>query len=137
MMTTPEDTDDAFFDALLAADTEALEQLLAQDFLIVDIARGGITDREAFIAAIGSSLAEFAAIDVADRTTRDHGNAAVIVGRTRMRGSIAGERFSVESRYTHVLVADGGAWRLASVQGTRIADHEQQPSQGTLRSVSH
>ena len=126
MLTTPEDTDDAFFDALLAADTEALDQLLAQDFLIVDVARGGVTDRETFITAIGSLLAEFAAIDVAQRTTRRHGDAAVIVGRTRMRGSIAGERFSVDSRYTHVLVADGGAWRLASAQGTRIADHEQQ-----------
>jgi ketosteroid isomerase-like protein len=121
-MSTPEHTDDAFFAALLAADGDALDQLLAGDFLIVDVVRGGITSREAFIGAVRNAIAEFSAIDVAERTVRCYGDAAVIVGRTTMQGKIAGEAFVVESRYTHVLVADGDAWRLASAQGTRIPE---------------
>jgi ketosteroid isomerase-like protein len=121
-MSTPGHTDHAFFAALLAADTDALEELLAQDFLIVDVVRGGITSRETFIAAIREAMAEFSEIDVAERTIRSYGDAAVIVGRTRMSGKIADESFVVESRYTHVVVAEGESWRLVSAQGTRIPE---------------
>jgi ketosteroid isomerase-like protein len=121
-MSTPEHTDDAFFAALLAADTDALDQLLAPDFVIVDVVRGGVTSRETFITAIREALAEFWEIDVAERSIRCYGDAAVIIGRTKMRGKIADESFVVESRYTHVVVADGDSWRLASAQGTRISE---------------
>ena len=123
-MSTPGHTDDAFFAALLAADTDALDELLAQDFLIVDVVRGGITSRETFIAAIREALAEFSEIDVAERSIRSYGDAAVIIGRTRMRGKIADESFVVESRYTHVVVSDGESWRLVSAQGTRIPESD-------------
>ena len=121
-MSTPEHTDDDFFAALLAADTDALDELLAQDFLIVDVVRGGITSRATFIAAIREALAEFSEIDVAERSIRSYGDAAVIIGRTRMRGKIADESFVVQSRYTHVVVSDGESWRLVSAQGTRIPE---------------
>jgi ketosteroid isomerase-like protein len=121
-MSTPGHTDDAFFAALLAADTDALDELLAQDFVIVDVVRGGITSRETFIAAIREALAEFSEIDVAERSIRSYGDAAVIIGRTRMRGKIADESFVVQSRYTHVVVSDGESWRLVSAQGTRIPE---------------
>jgi ketosteroid isomerase-like protein len=117
---TPENTDDAFFAALLAADADALDRLLAAGFLIVNVVDGIVTGREAFIAAVRTELAQFAAIDVAERTTRIYGRTAVMVGRTTMRGTIADDPFTVQSRYTHVLVADGEAWRLASAQGTQI-----------------
>ena len=123
-MSTPGHTDDAFFAALLAADTDALDELLAQDFVIVDVVRGGITSRETFIAAIREALAEFSEIDVAERSIRSYGDAAVIIGRTRMRGKIADESFVVESRYTHVVVSDGESWRLVSAQGTRIPESD-------------
>ena len=123
-MSTPEHTDDDFFAALLADDTDALDELLAQDFLIVDVVRGGITSRATFIAAIREALAEFSEINVAERSIRSYGDAAVIIGRTRMRGKIADESFVVESRYTHVVVSDGESWRLVSAQGTRIPESD-------------
>jgi hypothetical protein len=121
-MSAPEHSEDAFFAALLAADADALDRLLAQGFLIVNVVDGSVTHREPFVAAIRNALAQFAAIVVVERTTRIYGGIAVIVGRTTMRGTIADDPFVVESRYTHVLVADGDAWRLASAHGTRIAD---------------
>jgi ketosteroid isomerase-like protein len=121
-MNTPEHSDDAFFAALLAADADALDQLLAQDFLIVDVARGGVTSRDEFVAAVRSAMVRFVEIAVAERTTRGYGNTAVIVGRTMMQVTIGGTPEALASRYTHVLVRDGEVWRLASAQGTQIAE---------------
>jgi hypothetical protein len=120
-MSSPKQADDAFFAALLAGDAGALEWLLAQGFQIVNIVDGSVTPRQSFIAAIEHAVARFHAIDVIERMTRIYDRTAVIVGRTNMRGTIADEPFEVQSRYTHVLLADGNAWRLASAQGTRIA----------------
>jgi Domain of unknown function (DUF4440) len=93
-MSTLGATNDAFFAGLVAADADALERLLTADFLLVDVAAGGVTDRGSFIAAVRDLTVEFAEIDVAaDRVTRRYRDAAVIVGRTTMRGTISGTPF--------------------------------------------
>ena len=46
--------DEMFFGALLSADVAALEAVLADDFVIVDVMSGRVTGREEFLAAIGS-----------------------------------------------------------------------------------
>lgn len=121
-MTTPELTDDAFFDALLAADSRRLDELLAADFVIVDVMSGNAVDRAAFVAAVAGRVVTFAGIDVGERITRRYADAAIVVGRTSMRGTFADTAFSVESRYTHVFVCAGGdRWLLASAQGTPIS----------------
>ena len=45
------DTDARFFRALLTHDLGTLEELLAADFLIVDVNAGGLTNRADFLAA--------------------------------------------------------------------------------------
>lgn len=62
-MSTPEHSD-AFFAGLLAADADALGQLLAPDFLIVDVARGGVTNRDEFVAAVRTGMVRFDEIAV-------------------------------------------------------------------------
>ena len=118
----PELADDAFFAALLAGDTRALAEVLADDFLIVDVMSGNVSDRKAFLGPLGDGRLRFQSIDLIERQTRRYGDAAVIVGRTEMRGSFGGQEFGAASRYTHVLIRADGAWRLASAQGTPIAD---------------
>jgi hypothetical protein len=39
-----------------------------------------------------------------------------------MAGRMDDAQFSAKSRYTHVFVVDDGRWRLASAQGTPIAE---------------
>jgi ketosteroid isomerase-like protein len=118
-----ERAEDQFFEALLAAAAERLGELLADDFVIVDVMSGGVADRAAFIAALRDRLVEFERVDLLERVTRRYGDTAIMVGRTEMSGSFGGAPFSAASRYTHVLVRGGdGRWRLASAQGTRIAD---------------
>lgn len=122
-LSEPLAAEDAFFGALVEADLEALERLLASDFVIVDVSKGAEIARSALLDAVARRLVEFVAISVVDRRLRRYGEVAVVVGRTAMRGRIGGEPFTVASRYTHVLVSGGaGGWRLVSAQGTEIVE---------------
>jgi ketosteroid isomerase-like protein len=117
--------DRAFFDALLASDARALEELLTRDFLIVDVAAGSVTDRTAFTEGVAARSLRFEAIetDPSDALVRFYGEVAVVIGRTAMRVALpSGETLRMRSRYTHVFRRDAnGCWTLASAQGTQIA----------------
>lgn len=117
------DADLRFFDALRRADADALGELLAEDFVIVDVAAGGVTAREPFVDAVRDRAITFTRIDVSDDAlVRSAGTAAVIVGRTSMAGVLPdGAEISVASRYTHVFVPAPTGWRLLSAQGTVIS----------------
>jgi ketosteroid isomerase-like protein len=117
-------TDLDFFRALLDRDIPALETLLAEEFLIVDVASGSVNHREAFLDAINGRMVTFREIKTfPDETVirlADPG-AGIVVGRTEMSFSGAdGGLTEVASRYTHVFRADGPSWRLLSAQGTPI-----------------
>jgi ketosteroid isomerase-like protein len=115
-------TEDAFFEALVKADTGRLGSILAEDFLIVDILRGDVTGRADFLAAVSAQAVTFHRVDPAERQVRRYGTTAVVTGRTQMSGTAGGGEFTVASRYTHVFVRTGtGAWKLVSAQGTPIA----------------
>jgi ketosteroid isomerase-like protein len=118
--------DDGFFLALRTSDLPALDRLLDDEFVLVDVFGGATVYRHEFIGSVASGLLRFDEIEVAERATRRFGDTAVVIGRTRMAGSIDGTPFEVASRYTHVLTrVHGGVWRLVSAQGTRIADQPE------------
>ena len=114
-----ERAEDRFFDALAAGDVARIEDLLHEDFLIVDVMSGGVADRASFLAALRDRLVAFDRVQLVERAGRRYGDSAVIVGRTEMSGTFGGAPFAAASRYTHVLVRDGDdRWRLVSAQGT-------------------
>ncbi|HTO70059.1 MAG TPA: nuclear transport factor 2 family protein [Myxococcota bacterium] len=116
--------DTAFFAALLAGDTPALDGLLGDDFAIVDVAAGNVTGRAAFREAVASAEVRFAAIETNpdEALVRLYGDTGVVVGRTKMKLRLPdGAELEVGSRYTHVFHrAAGAGWRLVSAQGTQI-----------------
>ena len=71
---------------------------------------------------IGSRHLVFETIDPAERHVRQYQGAAIVTGRTQMRGRFDGTSFEVRSRYTHVFVTHEGQWHLAAAQGTPIND---------------
>jgi ketosteroid isomerase-like protein len=114
--------DRQFFAALIAADTAALERLLADDFLLIDVMTGSEVPRAALLEVVGSGQLAFEAIDPAEVRCRRYGATAVVTGRTRMAGRYAGAAFGAASRYTHVYVEErNGDWRMVAAQGTPIA----------------
>jgi ketosteroid isomerase-like protein len=118
--------DAAFFEALIDQDIQALEALLSDQFLIVDVATGIVHSRAAFLGAISGRVVTFEQIKTfpAETDVRLAGpGAGIVVGRTAMSLADAeGRPADVASRYTHVFHADGGIWRLLSAQGTPITD---------------
>jgi ketosteroid isomerase-like protein len=113
--------DQRFFQALRMADTAALAELLADDFLLIDVLQGGEISRSALIDAVRSGLLTFDVVDVAESRVRRYGAVAVVTGRTRMGGRAGDQPWSARSRYTHVFVEQRGRWRMVSAQGTQIA----------------
>ncbi len=116
-------TDDRFFDALMRADSVALDHLLVDDFILVDVLSGSEIEKAALVSLVGSGQLTFDEIRryPAEGRVRVYGSTAVVTGRTRMGGRYEGAPWSARSRYIHVYIDDQGAWRLASAQGTPIA----------------
>jgi ketosteroid isomerase-like protein len=118
---TIQDADRSFFTALRACDGPALAALLTDDFVLIDVLRGGEVPRGDFIGAVGAGQLRFDDVDVLSSRVRRYGSTAVVTGETRMRGRFGDTSWAAHSRYTHVYVEQGGRWRLASAQGTQIA----------------
>ena len=119
-MIDPLIADRRFFAALVAGDVGTLERLIAADFVIVDVFSGSEAGKKELVDGLGSGVLRFTLIEPEGATVRRYGDAAVVVGTTRMRGTFGGNAFGVHSRYTHVFAADGEEWRLVSAQGTPI-----------------
>ena len=110
-----------FFTALIAADGTALERLLADDFVLIDVMRGAEVSKQDLLAALGAGQVRFEAIEASDARVRMYGDAAVVTGRTEMRIRIGADSAAVRSRYTHVFARQDHEWRFVSAQGTQIA----------------
>ena len=120
---SPEQVEDAFFDALIAGDVSRLEPLLDERFVIVDVMSGAVADRAALTGALKDRILAFDRVELIERVARHYGDTAILVGRTQMAGWFAGSAFAAASRYTHVFVRGADArWRLASAQGTQIVE---------------
>lgn len=115
------DTEQAFFDALLTSDTNALDRLLADDFTIIDVMTGSEIPKPVFVDALTSGLVKFKSIDRLEAKVRFYGSAAIVTGRTQMSGLFQDQPFVAASRYTHVFFKDDGRWKLAAAQGTPIS----------------
>ena len=118
------DRDQRFFEALMAADVPALEDLLAEEFILVGVNDGAVVPRSALIEAVASGAVRFPAINSYpdEAIVRRLGQVAIVVGRTGMNVTAPDDAgFMLGSRYTHVFTAgtDDG-WRLISAQGTPI-----------------
>jgi ketosteroid isomerase-like protein len=113
--------DRQFFTALIDGDGQALDRLLSDDFILIDVMSGSVIAKPEFLAAIRSGQVTFEAIEPADNLVRHYQGTAVITGRTQMKGRFGEAPFAFNSRYTHVFVAQQGEWRLVSAQGTQIS----------------
>jgi ketosteroid isomerase-like protein len=114
--------DQGFFDALVAGDAAALGDLLAEDFVLVGVADGAVVSGADLLGAVSSGAVRFPAIQAYpdEAIVRRIGEVGIVVGRTAM--AFTGVDGTVQSRYTHVFVADPAVgWRLASAQGTPIS----------------
>ena len=123
-MTDPSDpveADRLFFASLLEVRLDPLDQLLSDDFSLVDVMSGSEVTKSSLLSVMKSGQLKFEAIELVNSHVRLYRATAVILGRTQMKGRFGDLPFSVSSRYTHVYVEDQGRWRMVAAQGTLIA----------------
>jgi ketosteroid isomerase-like protein len=108
--------------SLVRADAAALDRILADDFRLVDLS-GALSTKEAFLQVLQGGELKFVSVVAQSMEVRLYENMAVIVGQTAMHARFRDHDFEVPSRFTHVYVRQGSAWRLVSAQGTVISEH--------------
>ena len=124
----PDAVEHRFFMALIDANVEALDRILADDFILIDVMSGSEILKSVLLNLIRSGQLKFEAIERLEARVRPYQGAAVINGRTLMSGAFGGESFRTSSRYTHVYIEQQGQWRMVSAQGTQIASPPSQPA---------
>lgn len=112
--------DHQFFAALVEGDAEALDRILGDDFVLIDVMGGAEVSKHSLLGLIRSGQLTFETVEHADPHVRLYGTSAVITGRTQMSGKYDETPFEVQSRYSHVYVEQQARWRLVSAQGTQI-----------------
>ena len=115
-----QETDRQFFEALIRSDESVLDQILSDDFIIIDVMKGAETTKQELIGAIKSGYVQFEDIGVRGNRVRLYDSTAVITGQTQMTVRFSATLSSITSRYTHVYCELEGEWRLVSAQGTSI-----------------
>src|SRR5258706_10322810 len=113
--------DKQFFAALIAGDAQALDHILVDDFILIDVMSGSEVTKPAFLAFIASGQIKFESIEPAENRVRLYQTTAILTRRTRMKGRLGDAPFVASSRYTHVFVDQQGEWRFATAQGTQIS----------------
>ena len=117
-------TDGQFFSALVDGSVKDLHQILADDFVLIEVMGGSEVTKSSLLEAIDSGQLKFEAIQPADTRVRLYRTTAVVTGRTQMSARLGDTPIAIKSRYTHVYVEQEGRWRLVAAQGTQIAGQE-------------
>lgn len=111
----------AWDEAIVRKDRAAIEANMAEDFRQID-GDADLETKASFVDGLMSPKLKIDPYTVEDFEIRQYGNVALLSGRTRMTGSYDGKPFKSHYRYIDIYVRQGGAWRITSVQITRIRD---------------
>ena len=97
----------------MVGDATALEQVLAEDFILVDV-NGDVVPRAGRLEALRDGGLVFMSVarDEADVLIRHRFGLAVVIGRTHMVMRYLGVQTATDSRYTHMYVHDRRCCRL-------------------------
>jgi ketosteroid isomerase-like protein len=110
---------DAWDKAIVRKDEKAVAGNMAEDFRIID-GYGNVAAKQAFVADIMDPKLTIDPYTVEDFEVRIYGDTALLSGRTHMTGKHDGKPFESNYRYIDIYVRKSGAWKIVSVQITRL-----------------
>jgi ketosteroid isomerase-like protein len=116
---------DAWDQAIVKRDRAAIEANMAEDFRQID-GVGNVATKASFVDELVSPDLQIDPYEVEDFDVRVYGDVALLSGRTRMTGRYQGKPFASHYRYIDVYVRRGGAWKIVSVQISRIPNEAPQ-----------
>jgi hypothetical protein len=112
--------------AMLKADTDSLEKLLADDYTA--IRTGGVFFNKAQeIEYVKSGALKYETNDVQDLKVRIYGRTAVTTMLVSYKGTLDGKPSSGTNRATRVWVKQNGNWKCVSYQTTRMPSANSKP----------
>src|SRR5262245_58477608 len=115
------DTEARLTDALRHNDTDALDDVYADDFRLINY-RGTVLQKAGVLQALRSGTPRFDSLATSELELRIYGDAGVVTGRQRQvaREPGAGEAHPADVRFTHMFVRTNGKWRLVMSQITPL-----------------
>jgi len=110
---------DAWDAAIIRKDEQAIAGNMAEDFRQID-GYGNLETKKSFVAGIVDPKLTIDPYTVEDFEVRLYGDVALLSGRTHMTGKYDGKPFESNYRYIDIYVRRGSAWKIVSVQITKI-----------------
>ena len=108
-----------FARAVASNDADALDRLLADDWIIVE-PDGGMIGKAQFLGVIRSGALSYESMESTDPKIRVYGNTAVVTGVTTSKGKFMGQDFISCERATDIFVKQADRWRCVFTQLTRF-----------------
>jgi len=106
--------------AFLDADAAALERVLTADFTLT-LSNGEISTRADEINELRSGQVHYDVFENYDMKARLYGdNTAVVLGKTRVKGTSEGKQFDRVVQFTDTLIKRDGRWQLAAGHVSRL-----------------
>jgi hypothetical protein len=106
--------------AFLDADSAALERVLTADFTLT-LSNGDVSTRADEINELRSGKVHYEVFENYDMLARLYGdNTAVVLGKTRVKGTAEGKPFDRVVQFTDTLIKRDGRWQLAAGHVSRL-----------------
>ena len=106
--------------AFLEADPAALERVLTADFTLT-LSNGDVSTRADEINDLRSGKVHYDVFENYDMLARLYGdNMAVVLGKTRVKGTSDGKPFDRVVQFTDTLIKRDGRWHLAAGHVSRL-----------------
>jgi ketosteroid isomerase-like protein len=105
--------------ALEAKDSKALDMLLATTLVSVDI-DGSVASKSEFLASIKAPDYKPAQVVTEQTSVQVYGNAAVVTGTFRVRGTENGKPYVRRERFTDTWIRINEVWQCVASQTTLI-----------------
>lgn len=111
--------------AVLKSDTNAMTNLLADDFMAIT-AHGTLQTKDQLLANMRSGRVHLTSLDVSDRKVRFYGKTAVVTSVAHIDGTDPDGDLMGDFRYTRVYVKNQqGEWKIVSFEASRIHSARQ------------
>jgi ketosteroid isomerase-like protein len=105
--------------AWAAGERSTHERVLADDWSVIDPTGNVMTKADVLTTAFADER-EIEVAEIDDLNVRDHGDFAIVTGRTHVVGRIAGQDVNMTLRFTDVFTLRSGTWKCLASQGTFV-----------------
>ena len=106
--------------AWVEGDRPFIEQVLADDWSVIDLTGRILKKSEVMEEAFGSADRQIVSMRIDDVKVRPFADWAIVTGRTQASGSYRGEVAAVTLRFTDIFVRRADRWQVIASQATML-----------------